>query len=137
GVVHHQRGDLDLARDSFELCLAIAEANELKSEEASALICIAATEQHSGMVKRAEKLYERAQGIARDLADEALTAKIELNLGVLANIQGDIEGALRRYRSALARHERLGEETYILGGLNNIAMSYIDLEKWPSAARYL
>lgn len=137
GFVHHQRGELDLARDAFELCLAIAEANGLKGEEAAALICIAAAEQHGGMVKRAETLYLRAQGIARDLSDEALMAKIELNLGVLANIQGDIQGALRRYRSALGRHERLGEESYVLGGLNNIAMSYIDLEKWSSAARYL
>ena len=136
GRIRQDQGDLEAAADCFTAALAIAEINDVPGEQASALVSLAAAEQYFGRLVVAEELYERAQPITEALHDWSLGAKIELNLGVLANVRGDVEEALRRYRAALSRHRKLGEDIYVLGGLNNIGMAYVDLERWNTAARF-
>src|SRR5690606_34421686 len=136
GVVHHQRGHLELAIEAYELCYITAHGHGLRSEEAAALICLAATQQHLGDGEKAEAIYGQAQAIAAEIADEPLLAAIEHNLGILANIRGDIGLALARYRSAVARHRRLGDLPKVVGALNNLGMAYVDLGQWRLAARH-
>lgn len=136
GMVHHQRGEIDAARAGYERSLSEAVRSGREADEAAALICLAIVDQHCGGIEEAEIRNRRAQEIADRLGDEALAATIEHNLGILANIRGDVEGALRRYRSSLSRHRRLGDLSKVLGALHNIGMAYVDLERWPMAARY-
>lgn len=47
---------------------------------------------------------------------------IEQNLGINCNIRGNLDDALRHYRGALARCERLGERRYTAQVLNVMGM---------------
>ena len=61
---------------------------------------------------------------------------VEQNLGVLANIQGDLDGALVRYRASLRQFEEGGFEEGMSWVLNNLGMLHTDLEKYEEAEQY-
>jgi putative nucleotidyltransferase with HDIG domain len=133
GNVHYARGDLEQARDVFNVSLCIAEANGLTEQIAPALNCLAVVEQFCGEIGEAEGLYRRARELADRLGDERRAAMIEQNLGTLANVRGEPRAALQRYRAAFERFERLGDPLAATRVLNNMGMAYVDLEAWQSA----
>lgn len=57
------------------------------------------------------------------------------NLGIMANMNGDLRGALRFYNSSLADYRALGLTAETLRALNNLGMLYKDLERWEAAHR--
>src|SRR5690606_21698090 len=81
----------------------------------------------------AEQVYQEAGETAVAIGEERLAAIVEQNLGILANIRGDISIALRSYGSALDRYRRIGENRPAAGVLNNMAMAHLDLEEWRAA----
>jgi putative nucleotidyltransferase with HDIG domain len=60
---------------------------------------------------------------------------VDQNLGILANIQGNVAVALASYRSALERYLRLGDENTAAGALANMGMAHVDLAEWDAAER--
>ena len=61
---------------------------------------------------------------------------VEQNLGVLANIQGDLDGALVRYRASLSQFEEGKFQEGMSWVLNNLGMLHTDLEKYQKAEQY-
>ncbi|MGH7481152.1 MAG: HD domain-containing phosphohydrolase [Longimicrobiales bacterium] len=135
GTLHRERGDLELADDVYGASLAIAEANALPDQVASALNCLAAVAQFDGRPRVAEDLYLRARAEAERASDPRLIAIVEQNLGSLANIRGDVATALTSYRSALEAAERAGDDRAVTAALNNMGMAYVDLDELESAQR--
>jgi tetratricopeptide (TPR) repeat protein len=59
------------------------------------------------------------------------------NLGVIAHLQGDYELAVGRYEEALAIFREIGERTWELPTLGNLAGAQIGLEKYAAAEGHL
>ena len=135
GTLHRQRGDIDLASQSYDASLSIALANELHQHVASALNCHAIVAQHRGQVSEAELLYARARQMASEAGDERLAAMIDQNLGTLANTRGQIDHAIISYRSALVRLRRLGDDKACALALNNLGMAHVDIAEWETAEK--
>ena len=102
GVVHWQRGDCELAEEHFEASLAIADCAGLDAVRPRILNGMAILEQFRGGIDRARALYGAARDAAARQGDDRLLAKVDQNLGTLANIEGDSASALTSYTSALA-----------------------------------
>ena len=105
GVLHHRSGDLEsarkLCRRSFEVA-GLAQESVLAAEALNALGGFAL---ESGEIEQAESLYDQALQIGGD--NEETRSHIEPNLGVIANIQGDLAGALAHYECALHASRRM------------------------------
>lgn len=76
----------------------------------------------------------RAYGEARArTGDGAMLGKIILNLGVIANIEGDLEGALAQYDQARRLFEEHGDRASATLALHNRGMVEADLARWDEA----
>src|SRR5690606_19276554 len=133
GTVHCERGDLEVAGELCEASLAVAEASGAREHVAAALNCLAIVEQRAGRLGEAERFYIQARALADELGDVRLGAMVEQNLGTLANIRGDVGGALASYASALERYRRLGDLRGAAWALNNMGMAHVDLGEWEQA----
>ena len=65
--------------------------------------------------------------------DDSLRGKILLNLGVIANIEGDFEDARQKYRRSLETFDRAGDESGRALVLHNLGMLHADQERWDEA----
>jgi tetratricopeptide (TPR) repeat protein len=64
---------------------------------------------------------------------DALRAKVLLNLGVIANIQGEWDEALERYQRAAEMFERAEDEAGLALALHNTGMLQADRQEWAAA----
>ena len=101
GTVATQRGTLDEAQRRFQRSLEVAATAGLTETEGSALVALASVELLRGNLDGAADLYLRARDAAEGIDNERLVAMIDTNLGVIANIQGNVAVALLSYRSSL------------------------------------
>jgi putative nucleotidyltransferase with HDIG domain len=127
GTVRRERGELELAREVYDVSLAIAELNGLAHQTAAVLNCMAIVEHLRGQVEDAEELYTRALDQAVSLDDQRLAAMLDQNLGALQGLRGNLQGALRSYQSALTRSERLQDQGTAVRAMNNMGMAYLRL----------
>ena len=86
-------------------------------------------------VARAEFSQARASyGVALDLThDPATRAKIVLNLGVIANIQGSLDAARRHYEQSVALAREADDDRGEALALHNIGMLQADQGAWDEA----
>lgn len=135
GTVHRDRGDLDRALEAYEESMAVAERAGLGDRRAKALNTLGTLRMRMGERELAADLLLRARAAGEEAGDERLVAMVDQNLGVLANIQGNVAVALLSYRSALERYRRLGDENTACGALINMGMAHVDLAEWEAAER--
>jgi tetratricopeptide (TPR) repeat protein len=107
-------------------------ALEAQDEELRARI-----ENGAGAIHYAQGAYAQAEAfyhIARGLTSNAtFRAKIDLNLGVLANIEGDHERARGLYERARRAFQAAGDSANEALALHNVAMLFADEERWNDA----
>jgi putative nucleotidyltransferase with HDIG domain len=133
GLVHYYRGNFELSFALFERSKAAAQSAGLTGHVSAANNCLAIVHQSLGQLDIAEALYEEAQRQAVEAGNERLAVMIDQNLGTVANIRGDSEGALRRYSSALRRYQTMGDEVGAARALNNIGIAHADMRQWDAA----
>lgn len=133
GRVHQHRGDLDRAAECFAQSGAIAGAAGLRDRAAAVLMGRANIEVLRGDLEAASDRFLEAREIAEGLEDDRLVAMVDHNLGVVANIQGNVAMALLSYRSALERYRRAGDRFHAAAALNNMGMAHVDLAEWGAA----
>jgi putative nucleotidyltransferase with HDIG domain len=127
-------GEFASAQEYFDLALEIATRNNDQERAGRALNGTAVLYQEHGEIDLAEWFFLRAR-TAASLAQDSLTVgDVEQNLGIVANIRGDLRKALGHYRSALEHYEEIGHEHRIARALNNLGMLYIDLGEVDAAA---
>jgi len=133
-VLSLRLGDKAGARSFCERSHTVARAAGNDVLAAEALNVRAGLEFEAGRMGHARQTYGEA--LALGGADETLRARIEQNLGILANIQGDLDGALGHYQHSLEAYRRTGD----LGGqglaFHNLGMMSADREQWDDADRY-
>ena len=120
GVVHHRAGRTELAR---ELCgRSHQEALQLGDLilAGEALNALAGFAVEQGEVAAARATYAEALVLAG--SHPVLRGRIEQNLGVLTNIQGDYEGAVLHYQRSLEAFELAGDERGAAIANHNLGM---------------
>ena len=133
GRVHFERGEYEQAGIAFESSLVAAQRLNLRKECASALNAMAVVAQFRGTLDVAEALYERAGIIAEEVSADRLSAMIDMNIGTLASVRGDIGTSLMRYQSAHDRFRKLNDSRGAGLVLNNIAILHSEVGEWAAA----
>ncbi|HEX6066991.1 MAG TPA: HD domain-containing phosphohydrolase [Longimicrobiales bacterium] len=133
GRVHFERGEYEQAGIAFESSLVAAQRLNLRKECASALNAMAVVAQFRGTLDVAEALYERAGIIAEEVSADRLSAMIDMNIGTLASVRGDIGTSLMRYQSAHDRFRKLSDARGAGLVLNNIAILHSEVGEWAAA----
>ena len=133
GRLYLDDGDVDAGLDCVTAALAVAELRGDSAAVANAMNIIAISHWQRGQLDEAEALYRQAGHMAEIAGDARLVAMVEQNLGVIANMRGDVPRALRHYRTSLAGYRALGLDYYVANLLNDIGMAYADLGRWEDA----
>ena len=134
GVLHHLRAEPEIARDlcktSCEVALQ-AGADDLAADACNALAGFAL---ERGDLVEAQDRYEAALKIAGE--NVSLLAKIEQNLGIVANIRGNWSEALHHYSRSLAAYEATSDDRGCAFAHHNLGMIHADRKQWPEADRH-
>jgi tetratricopeptide (TPR) repeat protein len=137
GTAHHCIGKLawhegayEAAAQAFEKARAIAlrhDAAELRARADIGLggVCFA-----RGELDRAKSLYE---GVKLNPCGSEFTGMLLLNLGAIANIQGDIDAAYAHYTKAGNFFAANGERRNEMMAHHNLGMLHADRLAWEAA----
>lgn len=98
---------------------------------AEALNCLAGFDIESASYDSARARFLEALDLGRESAP--LRGRIEQNLGILANIRGDLDDALLHYREALAAFERAGDRRGAAIVHHNLGMINADRGEWAES----
>ncbi|HEY9480124.1 MAG TPA: HD domain-containing phosphohydrolase [Gemmatimonadaceae bacterium] len=134
GVVRHHRDDQVAARALGERSFDVAMAAGHDILAAEALNLIAAVEFEGGAIPAARQIYQRALALAGTNLE--IRSRIEQNLGVLANVQGDLDEALQHYLRSLDACRSVGDERGCAIAYHNLGMISADQQLWDDADRY-
>jgi tetratricopeptide (TPR) repeat protein len=135
GLTYSAEVDLEAAFDCFEAALAVAECLGDEAAVGHTINAQAFAYYRQGRLEEAERLYIKARESARGSGEAKLAAMTSQNLGVIANIRGELEQALWHYEASLADYRALGLTKYICITLNNLGMLYTRMERWETAER--
>ena len=131
------QGDSDpsAARDVLEAALAVADACGDEAGAGHTINVQAVSYWQHGNLDVAEALFLGARERAQRVGDVKLVAMTSQNLGVLANIRGDLGEARQYYETGLAHYRALGLASDVCIALNNLGMLYTDLQQYDAAER--
>jgi putative nucleotidyltransferase with HDIG domain len=105
-IMHHRRGSVSEARALCERSLKIATAAGLRLLAAESLNTLGAQHLLVGEPTEATRQFEQALEVGAESAE--LRARVEQNLGILANIRGDLTAALEHYGRSLEAYRLVG-----------------------------
>jgi tetratricopeptide (TPR) repeat protein len=134
GVLHHRRAEPTVAADLCHRSYSTAVATGASALAAEALNALAGFELEQGHIGEARVRYRNALDLAG--TDQALAGKIEQNLGIAANMQGDWTVALGHYRRAQELYERAHDRRGAAIACHNLGMIHADQKEWTAANRY-
>lgn len=135
GRLYFDDGDFAAGVDCLTAALATAEALGDRGLVAYANNVLAVGHTQRGMLEEAAQLYAAASRAARDANDIKLAAMVDQNLGIIANMRGDLPLALRHYDASLAAYRQLGLDDFIGKLLANMGLAYTRMEQWDDAER--
>ncbi len=133
GRAHLENGNRSLAMDILRQAVAAAEEADRPRAIAQALNVVGIAEQVAGNLDQAAEMYSAARSRAVQTEDLALLAMIDQNLGTVASIRGDLDGALSAFRLSLAGYQMLGLRNYEGQVLNNMGLAYLELGEFEQA----
>jgi len=133
-VVRHHRGEADEGR---ELCLrsygvALRSADDVLAAEA--LNTLGGLDLTTGSLEEAHETFLRALELGG--ASQALCARVEQNLGIVANIQGHLSDAVARYERSLDAYRNAGDEHGCALAYHNLGMVSADRGRLDAADCY-
>jgi putative nucleotidyltransferase with HDIG domain len=133
-VLHHHRNERDTARELSNRSHAIAceIGDRVLAGEALNVLAIFAFE--SGAMEEARAGYREALEVGG--ADPSLRGRIEQNLGILANIQGDHGQAMAHYQRSLDGFDASGDQKGRAIAHHNLGMVSADRRRWEEADQH-
>ncbi len=133
-IIRHHRGESAEAREMCRRSHAVARAagSDLLAAEAFNTLGGIGLETDGGAEVREHFLR------ALELGGESrpLRARVEQNLGILANIQGDLDEALTRYGHSLEAYRASDDEHGCAIAYHNLGMASYDRQEFDAAERY-
>ncbi len=124
GIIHWYRGNLDLASDYHERCLAISEEENDTQGKADSLNNLGLIHQSKGNFKAALEYYEKCLALLADLGEKERISKIVSNIGTTYSSKGDLEQALKYLQRAHKLKVELGNKSDIALSLINLGVIY-------------
>ena len=134
--VRRVEGRTEEAEELAWLSLEIAERSGFPTEAARALNVVACGRYARSDFDAARTLYEEALERARAVRDGHLVGLACQNLGVLANIRGELHEARALYLESIASSVRSGDKTTAMLVYHNLGMVCGDLGDWLEAELY-
>lgn len=86
-----------------------------------------------GRLDDAERCFDEALRLARELDDPALAARASNNLASVAHLRGRPDLALGLYRGALLAFQRLGDRRGVAETWHNLGLAFRQLAEWREA----
>jgi putative nucleotidyltransferase with HDIG domain len=133
-IVHHHRNESEISGALVTRSLDLALECGQPTMAAEALNTMASFAFEKGAMTEARATYDRALALGGEVP--ALRARIEQNLGILANIQGDLVGALAHYAASLDACLRADDRHGCAIAYHNLGMISADQGHWAEADRY-
>ena len=121
GLALSMLGKQQEAHEALELSLAQATESGAARLEAIALASLGLVAQRCDRNDEAGEIYRRAISAAERASDAGALATIQLNLGGVLRIRGDIAGAIEQYEAAVDMGRRSGRRSSALQALLNLA----------------
>ncbi|HEU4648531.1 MAG TPA: tetratricopeptide repeat protein [Gemmatimonadales bacterium] len=133
-VLHHRRAEAESAANLCHRSYATAVSIGSEALAAEALNTLAGFALEEGHIEEARARFRDALILAGN--DVGLAGKIEQNLGIAANMQGDWTVALQHYRRAQELYERAHDRYGAAIACHNLGMIHADQKCWPEARRH-
>lgn len=133
-VLLHHRDDREQARRLAERSREIAHRIGHDLLEAEAINTLGGLDLTSGRL--AEARHRFVEALERGAASRALRARVEQNLGIVANIQGETYEALTRYERSLASYKAAGDEHGCAIAYHNLGKVAMDRGQLDAAEGY-
>ena len=133
-VVRHHRDEATRARELCRRSYEVARASDDGLLAAEALNTLGGFDLTTGSLEDARE--QLLQALALGGPSRELRARVEQNLGILANIHGELDEALERYGSSLEAYQGCGDEHGCAIAYHNLGMVSADRELWDEADRY-
>lgn len=134
GVLHHLRAEPEIARELCQRSYDVAAQAGVDDLMADACNALAGFALERGDLVEARGRYRHGLELADDNA--ALIAKIQQNLGIVANIQGEWAQAMDHYSLSLAAYEAIADERGCAFAHHNLGMIHADQKRWAEADRH-
>jgi tetratricopeptide (TPR) repeat protein len=132
-VLHHHRNEAERARSLAERSRAAAVEIGSSRLEAEALNVLGGLDLEAGALDAACAAFLRA--LDRAGTDHSLWARIEQNLGIVANVRGDRPLARWHYLRSLGAYRRAQDRRGCAIALHNLGMLSADRARWRKAER--
>ncbi len=133
-IAHHRRQDRDRARVCGERCREVAMVTGDRMLVARVLNTLASFDLEAGEHARAHERFTEA--LAMSVGSPALAGRIEQNLGILANIHGDLDTASRHYERSLEAFREADDAHGSALAYHNLGMISADREQWEETEGY-
>jgi putative nucleotidyltransferase with HDIG domain len=133
-VLHHHRNERDAARELSSRSYAIAREIGDQVLAGEALNVLAGFAFESGAMEEARTRYQEALELGG--ADPGLRGRIEQNLGILANIQGDHVEAMAHYQRSLEGFDASADQKGRAIAHHNLGMVSADRRLWEEADQH-
>ena len=133
-VVRHQRNESDDARRLCHRSYTVACAAGQELCAAEALNTLGGIDLETDAIADAKRHFLRALHLGGN--DRGLRARVEQNLGILANIQGDFDEALARYGRSLEAYRAARDEHGCAIAFHNLGMASADRQQLDEAERF-
>ena len=121
GILLKQKGEIELAKESYEQSLNICEKNNFRRDLANVYNNLGALELGRNNEK-AEKYFRESITIKEDLGDRKGIQKSSYNLGILLKKQGDLLQAEKLYKKSLSIADELGDKKAVAMVIQGIAI---------------
>lgn len=130
GKLFWHEGAFDAAASAFEKARAIAIRHDAAELRARAEIGLGGVHFARGEYDKARHLYE---GVRRNPHGPDLAGMLYLNLGAIANIEGEIDAAYGNYNKACEAFARTGDLVGQANAYHNLGMLHADRLEWDDA----
>lgn len=133
-VLAHQAGDAARARSALQQSYAVATMLGDRRLTAETLNTMGGLELETRNLAAAETALLEAEALAS--GEPAVLARVEQNLGIVANIRGEHEAAEAHYRKSLAAYEALPDPHGSAIAHHNLGMLAADRGEYARAAEH-
>ncbi len=133
-VQRYHRGETEAAHALCGRSLGVARRLGDQVLSAEALNTLGGLHLSTGVLDQARSAFLEALELGASSA--GLKARVEQNLGILANIQGEVDEAFARYRRSLDAYRRAEDEHGCAIAYNNLGMVSSDRGRLDEAERY-
>ena len=134
GRAQYRAQQVAAAEASLRRSRAVAEAAGETALAAEALNALGILAIERGQIGEAAELLAGALAAGGHVVP--LRALIEQNLGIVANIRGDVRSAVTHYQHSLRAFEASGDERGCALAYHNLGMLSADLKRWDDADRH-